>query len=206
MSSSSIFQKTMPCLRCKKELIVSTKCHRAYCPECLPIIKRERCRTYQQEDNAETKKKCTQCKAKLNYRNTTGLCIKCSKKLGMDSTKWKGGRHISSNGYVFIHVREDDFFAPMRDHHGYVLEHRLVMAKHLKRCLLPWEIVHHKNGKKSDNAIENLELITDKRFHMVDMASKNYIKRLENKILVLENKLMELRMKRNTTAVAKEII
>lgn len=203
--SSSPFKKTMPCLRCKKELIVSTKCHRAYCPECLPIMKKERCRTHQQKDNAETKKKCTQCNAKLNYRNITGLCVKCSKKLGMDSVKWKGGRHISSNGYVFIHVRGDDFFAPMRDHHGYVLEHRLVMAKYLNRCLFPWEVVHHKNGAKDANSIENLELITDKRFHMVDMATKAHIKRLENKILVLENKLKEIGMAKNKIYTEKEL-
>ena len=73
--------------------------------------------------------------------------------------KWKGGRTIKSDGYVYVRLDPADPYASMANGSGYVLEHRLVMAQHLGRPLASYETVHHKNDKdRTDNRIENLQL------------------------------------------------
>lgn len=71
---------------------------------------------------------------------------------------WKGGRVIQGDGYVLVWMDPGDPLAAMRSRVGYVLEHRLVMARSLGRPLQPWETVHHINGVRDDNRPENLEL------------------------------------------------
>ena len=71
---------------------------------------------------------------------------------------WKGGRWINGSGYVVILIDADDPLACMRSKNRYAPEHRIVMARSLGRPLLKTETVHHINGDKTDNRIENLQL------------------------------------------------
>ena len=74
---------------------------------------------------------------------------------GHKAPNWTGGKQITQEGYVRV---QKSGHPAARGHGGYVAEHRLVMESILGRYLLPNENVHHRNGQKTDNSPENLEL------------------------------------------------
>ncbi len=94
---------------------------------------------------------------------------------------WKGGQHYQTpKGYILVRLA-DDFFLPMCKVGRVVLEHRLVVAKSLGRCLTNDEIVHHINGVRNDNRLENL-VVLNKHNH----PHNTYIGFLQERIRELE--------------------
>lgn len=98
-----------------------------------------------------------------------GMCASCGR-FNHDGEKSQGWL---KQGYRVVILGKRDFFYPMTRDRGRILVHRLVMAKHLNRCLLAWEIVHHKNGVRDDNRLENLELTASIGEHIRE-HSKGY--------------------------------
>lgn len=81
---------------------------------------------------------------------------------GPKNPRWKGGRQTTKFGYVEVWLPEaHPMFGMARSRTGaggYVYEHRLVVAEYLGRPLRDDETVHHMNGERTDNRLENLQL------------------------------------------------
>jgi hypothetical protein len=69
--------------------------------------------------------------------------------------KKRSGRSKNHDGYIVLSGHKDHLNS-WAD--GKILEHTLVMSNHLGRPIGKKESVHHRNGIKDDNRIENLEL------------------------------------------------
>lgn len=110
--------------------------------------------------------KCTVCSKQFFQTrvNHTNYCSVNCKKLGVfrkinglevegPRKHIKGSGHINNQGYKVFSSKH-----PNATGRGQILEHVLVMSNHLGRPLRKGETVHHKNGIRDDNRIENLEL------------------------------------------------
>jgi hypothetical protein len=70
--------------------------------------------------------------------------------------RWNGG--LTEDSYGYVKILSPDH--PNKDSKGYVKRSRLTMEQYLGRYLNKNELVHHKNEIKSDDRLENLQLIT----------------------------------------------
>lgn len=113
----------------------------------------------------------------------------------------KGQALISPLGYLRININGKR-----------VLHHRYIMEQHLGRKLTNKERIHHKNGIKTDNRIENLELFVNHSEHMKkyhpDICEKRKInpKYTPEKIANILNRLTEPSKSYSTCFCGRKII
>ena len=107
----------------------------------------------------------------INGEPKSRRCCSCAnREIGFGRTgekhgTWKGGRIVNTQGYVLLRILNPNHKFFNMTVNGYILEHRYIMAEHLGRCLISNEVVHHKNGERTDNRIENLELMLAGQHH-----------------------------------------
>lgn len=125
--------------------------------------------------------KCEEC-GKTFYSYPSSKRRYCSKKCTYDartgekSYMWKGGVN-SNTPYIRVYVSSNK----------YEPEHRLIMEKHLGRKLLPNEVVHHINGNKRDNRLENLKVL--------NIASHSHYHNLKHGLFSLQCKFCKKQFK-----------
>lgn len=84
---------------------------------------------------------------------------------------WKVRKIISKGDYNYVLVPEH----PLSTKNGYVLEHRVIVENHLKHLLTPDEVVHHINGDRKDNRLENLQVLDHRDHVRLHQAEKGQI-------------------------------
>lgn len=106
-------------------------------------------------------------------RKASKRCF-CSRKCqhsffrGANGIAYKTGKKVNEFGYVML-LNPDH---PRKVGGSYVYEHILVVEKHLGRYLTKNEHIHHINGVKDDNRIENLQVVTPSEHRKIHSTIK----------------------------------
>lgn len=92
---------------------------------------------------------------------------------GDENGNYKDGTKLHS-GYKLIKTKNH----PQAQANGYMREHRLIMEKHLNRYLTANEHIHHKDGNKLNNNINNLELMTNTEHKHYEQSLQLFAKKI----------------------------
>lgn len=144
------------CSKCKESLPVSEFNSEKRAKDGLRSACKRCAREALEAHRRRTARPCLDC-GTPTCRGGVQRCARCNGKLrsGPAHHNFKGGRHVTPEGYVYLSGFQDH---PNANQVGQISEHVLVMSSVLGRPLVKGENVHHKNGQRDDNRPENLEL------------------------------------------------
>lgn len=204
------------CPECGQKRWVRVKCRGMHCKKCADKIRNISLRlgttdsklaseigTNAKRDYRRYRDYCPDCGSEIwrRYSYIGKRCPSCAAKLRprREQTQPSRQRRLRYDGYIEVKINRDDpLFCMVADKKkGTILEHRLVMAQYLNRPLEKWEVVHHKNGIKDDNRIENLELFPLQSSHLAHGRLTRRVRRLEIQVGELRNENKDLRKELN---------
>ncbi len=135
-------RKNKPCATCKRKGLLIINMTLNLCTKCERIRKNKEVPGYREKMLIQNRR------FQRKYR---GYCLDDLDKPPKEKSKgyWK-----TKTGYVMIYKKGH----PNSNKNDCIQEHTYVMSNYLNRPLLDRESVHHKNGIRDDNRIENLEL------------------------------------------------
>ena len=171
-------QKAKTCQKCGATYYNKHKTSRFCSPECqhkAQIIPRTPCPVCGKMTESAGRKYCSvecQHKAAAVPRLKKRQCEQCGKEFQpyeavlrfcsrRCASTWSGLQrrkaHTNVYGYRMLYRPGH----PMASRQGYIMEHRLVMSEAIGRMLTGSEVVHHVNGNKADNRLENLVVMSN---------------------------------------------
>jgi hypothetical protein len=90
-------------------------------------------------------------------------------KRGADHHRWNAGRMLSEDGYVKVRVGAEH---PLADPNGYAYEHLVVWCAAGRPRPADGETLHHKNEDKTDNRLDNLDVLTRADHNALHIAER----------------------------------
>ena len=140
---------------------------------------------------------CPSCgKERWIKRNTSGtLCSSCARRrqsLGSRNSHWNIYRRLVTKNVAYVYIAPDHPFFCMVRRASRVLEHRLVMAEHIGRSLKVGEVVHHIDGNRLNNNINNLMLLPSPAHHSSYTQLQQQVRKLEEELGQVRVRLVQL--------------
>lgn len=170
------------CQKCGSEF-EAKRSDACYCRDCYKIVRKGYLHEY---DHKKRQDKCPECGNLKGSR--AKFCKPCNnkhqpwRKVGEENSNWKGGKTLA-DGYVYIRTKRKSGGAG----DSYKAEHHIVWEQHNGK-LPEGYIVHHLNGIRNDNRIENLMAMPRKRHSpmLVIAPHQQRIRELEAEIAQLK--------------------